>query len=351
MDNLTHALSGVLIARATAPASVEGKTIPLGRRLFLGAIAATVPDLDFVLSWISPLTYLVNHRGVTHSLLLLPAWSLFYAWLCALVWRRGPGWRAYFGVFAWGIGIHIVGDWITSFGTLVLAPLSDRRYGLSATFIIDLWLTAMLLAGTLACLAWRGSRLPAIVALLVAAGYVAFQDVQRREAIALGQAHARRQGLAAATVTALPRPASPYNWTVVVEDGDRVDYAHLRLVETPPLLAQLGVGFIDRLAAAYVPESRATWKRVARFGEPDAASLAREALHSPALGFFRWFAAYPTLLRVDRAGDSTCAWFHDLRFETPGRDVMPFRYGACRAADGPWEPFELDDVGTRVPVR
>jgi len=57
MDNLTHALSGALIARATAPAPVEGVTIPLARRVALGAVAASLPDLDFVLGWISPLTY------------------------------------------------------------------------------------------------------------------------------------------------------------------------------------------------------------------------------------------------------------------------------------------------------
>ena len=81
-----------------------------------------------------------HHRGVTHSLLMLPLWSIVLAWLCAMLWRNGPGWRAYFGVFAWGIGIHIAGDWITSFGTLLLAPFSVRRFALSTTFIIDLWL-------------------------------------------------------------------------------------------------------------------------------------------------------------------------------------------------------------------
>lgn len=351
MDNLTHALSGALIARATAPRRVEGVTIPLARRVVLGAVAASVPDLDYVLTLVSPLTYLQNHRGLTHSLVMLPLWSLLFAWPCALLWRRGPGWRAYFGVFAWGIGIHIVGDWITSFGTLLLAPISDRRFALSATFIIDLWLTALLLAGGVASLLWRRSRVPAMATLMLAAGYVAWQDVQRRDAVALGYAHARREGLTDAVVMAIPRPASVYNWTVFVDAGDRVDYAHLRLVESPALLARAGIGFIDRLAAPYAAVARATWKRVERYGGSDSASLAREALASPALAFFRWFAAYPVMLRIERRGDQTCAWFHDLRFETPGRDAMPFLYAACRTGNGEWSPFELDDGGRAVPFR
>jgi len=36
---------------------------------------------------------------------------------------------------------------------------------------------------------------------------------------------------------------------------------------------------------------------------------------------------------------STCVWFIDLRFYTPGRATQPFRYGACR--DGPATPWRL----------
>jgi hypothetical protein len=31
---------------------------------------------------------------------------------------------------------------------------------------------------------------------------------------------------------------------------------------------------------------------------------------------------------------STCLWFTDLRFLTPGRETMPFRYRVCRDASG-----------------
>ncbi len=54
-----------------------------------GTVAAIFPDLDFVLGWISELTYLRGHRGVTHSLILLPLWGLLIAWLLARFWQRG----------------------------------------------------------------------------------------------------------------------------------------------------------------------------------------------------------------------------------------------------------------------
>jgi len=349
MDNITHALSGILIARATAPAPRPGFTIPLGRRLLLGAIAASLPDLDYAISWFSPLAYLLHHRGFTHSFLLLPLWSVLFAWLCAKIWRAGPGWRAYFGVFAWGIGIHIVGDWITSYGTMFLSPLSDRRFAMSTTFVIDLWLGAILLIGVIASLAWRTSRAPAAAALAGVVAYVGFQGFQQHEAIAVARRHAQAQGMRDAKVSAIPRPVSPFNWSVVAEDGDRIDYAQVRLSTRPALLSRLGVPFFDRLAAPYVPASDAAWTHVERFG-PEATSRAvRQAFEAPELGFFRWFAAYPALYRIDRGNPSTCIWFQDLRFVTPGRDATPFRYGLCED-QGRWARFQLDGEA-RIPVR
>ena len=85
MDTLTHALSGALMARATAPRPGTPDTLPLSRRIGLGFFAAAFPDLDVVTSWMSPLSYLYYHRGVTHSLVLLPRWSLLLAIVLGLL--------------------------------------------------------------------------------------------------------------------------------------------------------------------------------------------------------------------------------------------------------------------------
>ena len=177
MDTLTHALSGALLARATAPQQSDEKTLPLGRRLFVGFLAAAAPDLDFVISYLGPVEYLYHHRGVTHSLIMLPLWAFLLSKLCAVIWRRDRPWRAYFGVIALGLGIHIAGDWITSFGTMVFAPLSDARVGIGTTFIIDFWFTGIILAGLAACVVWRASPVPAIAGLATLCGYIAFQGV------------------------------------------------------------------------------------------------------------------------------------------------------------------------------
>ncbi len=123
MDTLTHALSGALLARATA--GIEKPALPMGRRIGIGFLVAAFPDLDVVATWISPLAYLYHHRGVTHSLVMLPLWTILLSLIFALVWRKGPGWKSYAPVVALSLAVHIAGDWITTFGTMIFAPLSD----------------------------------------------------------------------------------------------------------------------------------------------------------------------------------------------------------------------------------
>jgi inner membrane protein len=351
VDTLTHALSGALLARATAPAD-SPEVLPLRRRVALGTLAAAFPDTDVVASLFSPLAYLHHHRGITHSLVMLALWALLLAWLCSRLWRKGPGWRAYFGVLAMGIGIHIAGDWITSFGTMVFAPLSDYRAAISTTFIIDLWFSGIILGGLFASWLIKQSRWPAVVGLVVLCGYVGFQYVQQQRAVQFGEQYAAAIKIPDARVSAMPRPVSPFNWMVVIDDGERYHYSlvNLRRREARPPAAD--AGFVARLDAPYLPLDQAVWVSAGRYGSVQHAALAREALDQPQFDFFRWFAQYPALYRLDQGNPSTCVWFQDLRFFTPGRPTWPFRYGVCREGAGQWRPYELlgDNTQTKSPV-
>lgn len=345
MDTLTHALSGALLARASAPRDAPRGA--LGRRVAAGFLACAAPDLDFVFSYAGPAAYLEYHRGITHSVLLLPLWALALSWLLARLLREPRGWRALYGVCALAIGAHIAGDLITSFGTIVLAPLSDWRAALGTTFIIDLWFTGLIAAGLVASLVFRRTRLPAVAASVLLAGYVGFQYAQREKALEFGAAYAASLGLEDALVSAQPRPVSPFNWTVFVSDARTHRFAHVNVVRREP--RPPGEGLFAQLDAPYRPLAQATWTTRSRYGREEA--LAKEAWNSPALGFFRWFADVPAFDGISEG--STCVWFADLRFLTPGRDGMPFRFGACREGPGePWRAYQRGaDGSARILVR
>jgi inner membrane protein len=347
MDTLTHALSGALLARATAPRNAPPRSLP--RRIAAGFFACAAPDLDFVVGFAGPVEYLVQHRGVTHSLLLLPLWALLYSWLLAKILREPGGWRALYGVTLMALAAHVAGDVITSFGTIVFAPFSDFRAGLGTTFIIDLWFSGIILAGLLGSVFVR-NRIPAVAASAVLAGYVGFQYVQKQEALDLGRAYARSLGLREARVTAHPRPVSPFNWSVFVSDEDAHRYAHVNLVRREARTYRPGEGFIARIDSPYLPKEQAVWVSRSRYGETaQAKALVREAWESPSLAFFRWFADLPAFDGLTEG--SSCAWFADLRFLTPGRDVLPFQFGACRdAPGGRWRAFERLSPTTRQAI-
>lgn len=348
MDTLTHALSGALVARLSARSDAPPRSVP--RRVAAGFLAAAFPDIDFVIGFLGPVQYLLNHRGVTHSLLLLPLWAWIVAWLLAKLLREPGGWRAFYGVSALAIGVHIAGDVITSFGTMVLAPFSNWRAGIGTTFIIDLWFSGIILTGLLGSLLWRRTRAPALAASLALVGYVGLQAVLKSQAIDFGRQYAAAQGLAGATVSVQARPVSPFNWTVFVADDAQYRTAHVNLVRTAPRVAAPDAGFIERLDAAYLPLDAARWETRSRFGDtPEVQALARAAWASPGLAFFRWFADSPAFDGITEG--STCVWFVDLRFLTPGRNTLPFRYGACREApDSPWRAYQRAGENGRVPL-
>ncbi len=360
MDTLTHALSGALLARALVapdasrmalPQRWFGRPLSVAQAVAVGAAAATFPDADFVLGWVSDLAYLRGHRGVTHSLLMWPVWSVLIGLLFARLFRRPELWKRASWIAASALGIHILGDWITQFGTMLLAPLSDARFGLGSIFIIDLVLTGIIVAGLLGSLLVRSSRAPALIALALLPAWVGVSLVGRAEALQFARAFAAQEGIAARMIDAAPRPASPFNWTVVIFDGAQYRYAHVNTRRTEPLAAGPDANFIRRFSAPYQPLDRAQWQTAPKVPEGPDEALARAAWSHPEFGFFRWFAQFPAFERIDRGADGECVWFKDLRFLTPGRNSMPFRYGMCRLAQDAWRPFRLDGEAGRVDVR
>jgi inner membrane protein len=344
MDTLTHALSGALVARATQPRA--GGALPTRTRVAVGLLAAAFPDSDVVLSLVDPMTYLTAHRGVTHSLVLLPFWAATLGWLFYRLYRRRYPWAAFAGVCAWSLATHIAGDVITSFGTMILAPLSGWRAQIPAVFIIDPWFTGIIAAGLLASWLRPDTRLPARMAAAVLAGYVGMQVYNHARAVDIGEAQIAAAGLAPARAHALPQPLSPFHWMIVLElrDAYRLGYVSLVREEIPPVAPR--AGWLRHVYASYRPVEHIAWREVPRFGaSPEDRPLVHEAWRSPVLAPYRRFAMFPALYRLDRSATRTCVWFHDLRFALVGRTV-PFRFGACRSADGaPWRLFQLRGGG------
>jgi inner membrane protein len=341
VDTLTHALSGALVAGCVQAPRASRFHLPLGRRMVVGAAAAAFPDIDFALRLWDTLTYLNWHQGPTHSLLLAPVWAYLLAQLFRRVWSARFTWQALFLPALLGILIHIAGDLITAYGTMLFSPFTQERYALGLAFVVDPWLTLPLAAGVAALLALRRRTLAAL-ALACSVGYIGFLGLLREQSLEAARHHAARVGTPQAQATALPQPFSPYNWALVVSGEEARHHAFVRLRERPLGWAHPEGLLPRRIAAAYRPLPDAEWRRYTRFGDtPAERALGWQAWSDDALAPLHRFAALPVLWALERADAQACLSYADLRFKLP--EVPPsFVFRACAAP--PWQEWRLERV-------
>ncbi len=335
MDPVTHLLSGALAARATFTGRHSSTSLSLGDRTLAGGLAATAPDIDnAIFFFVDTLAYLNWHRGVTHSLVLMPLGALLLswvlAWLSGRIRRRAYRWQDLYGVCLLGIGVHIAGDCLTPYGTMLFAPLSDDKYTLSTTFVIDPWFTAIIVLALLFSIRWpvRSARL----GVLVLGGYLGFQVMLHQQARDLAREYALRRGSPVFQAYALPQPLSPFNWKLLVVDGERYHRALAHL--GPPSFALASTedkGILRRLAGAYRPTDVLVWRVHQRFGDdPGSRGLAREAWRQMSMAEVRRFTLFPAAFRLGGEDGDLCIWFTDLRYVLPVLEP-PFQFRVCRS--------------------
>jgi len=335
VDTLTHSLLGALAVRVALPAARSRLPFSDRRRMLAGAVGGAFPDIDYATVWIDPLSYLaVWHRGITHSLLLLPLWALLLGVAMAWLLHRREAWKLLTLSAAVALATHIAADVITVFGTRVLAPLSDWRAALGTTFIIDLLFSGIVLTGFVAALYGRPKRLPA-VSLVVLLLYIGAQAWLKHSALQLARQRAAAQGLEATRAHALPQPFSPFFWKLVTVGDEAYEVAYVNLrpgtlrTEAEPQRGLLA------LTRHYRAPGALHWRRQTRFGDAGNRALVRRLWSSDQMSRFRDFAVFPVLYRVDDSPAGHCVWFTDMRFELPFM-APPFRYGLCGSRARGW---------------
>jgi membrane-bound metal-dependent hydrolase YbcI (DUF457 family) len=161
MDTITHGIAGALLGKAVFGGEDLFASYPMNRKrmitwsLMLGAI---FPDSDVIRDFFSSdkLLIVTWHRSITHSLLLLPLWTLLLAGITRAFAKlrkwQAPSFATLSAIYAVGLLSHILLDLVTSFGTMVWSPLEWSRPAWDLIFIVDFTLTGIFLVPQL--LAW-----------------------------------------------------------------------------------------------------------------------------------------------------------------------------------------------------
>ncbi|MFT4565070.1 MAG: inner membrane protein [Saprospiraceae bacterium] len=143
MDSITQAALGAAIGEATLGRKIGGKGA------IIGAIVATIPDLDVLLTpFFSTLEKISIHRGYSHSVLFcLLAATLFAFMMTKVKWTKHIRYRRLWMFNFLALFTHILLDAFTTYGTQLLLPFADWRVSFDSVNIIDPVYTIPLLVG------------------------------------------------------------------------------------------------------------------------------------------------------------------------------------------------------------
>jgi inner membrane protein len=288
LDNLTHSLTGLALARAGLGRFSKGATLAL-------VIASNLPDVDLVTAASGSAAYLEHHRGVSHSIAGAPLMALGLALLLRLL-VRGSRLLPLVACSLAGIAGHVFMDLWTSYGTRVLSPFDRRWLTWDLVFIVDPWILGLLLIAVLWKRGIPQSPQIATTALGLVLAYVGLRAVTHAQALDLAAARLPRP---ASRMAALPSPVDPFRWRVLADTGDAVYVGDLNVLgRSSPLL-----------------------RREKQAHEAAVVAAAAAAAQSEVAAVFLDFSTFPWV-EVRETPEGTEVRWHDLRFERPDRQTF-----------------------------
>lgn len=328
MDNITHSLVAVALSRLFFKRRVAFATSAM-------VVAANLPDLDVLYSW-PGIRYIEYHRGILHSLLMLPVWALLVAlglrW-AARRWkpkpppeaelhlartdtlrvRSGPalglpGFGMAFFLGLVGVGSHLLLDWTNGYGIRLFAPLSERWFALDWTPVFDPWLWLIfavflgfpmmlgLISDEVGVRRHNPHRLSAGLCLLLIAGWLGLRARQHAAALDL---------LNAPNVAGMYDGQLPYNWAAFPTTGSPFDWQ--AVVDLPRNI------LIADVRAPWDAEDFGRVRPVRSYIKPPQETAMVNAEHTPTAEAFLWFARFPFVDVQDEGSDSLVT-LTDMRF-------------------------------------
>lgn len=309
MDNLTHTLTGLMMARCGLARERNGAVMMM--------LAVNAPDIDALVGLPGSLRYLDIHRGYIHSFAAAPLLALLPLLIAHWSLKIRLGWKPYLACLA-GVLSHLLLDLTNVYGIRLLLPFSDRWLRLDITDVIDPWIWLILFlalaapalsrlvgseigekSGSGATTAW------AWFALLALLAYDGARFTSHQRALAMMEAH--QYGSTVHRISATPARLNPLSWRGIVETDDFVLTA--RVDVTGDFHPDDGVRYYSASLSPAIEAARRT-------------------------PIFRVFARFNQMpfWRAQNTAEGTLVELLDLRFGTPVRSG--FAASAIISADG-----------------
>ncbi|MDP3938871.1 MAG: metal-dependent hydrolase, partial [Deltaproteobacteria bacterium] len=268
-----------------------------------------------------------GHRGITHSAVGI---TLFAPLVAALLHAVGPeaNYAFYLGLVALGMGLHVLFDLITSWGTMILAPFSKRKFYWSwisfrnYPFVFTLWGTLALsffldpLESQIVCAAAMGF---AMVMIAVAGVTQAVAKRRFRDALSA-------KGIRAHKLEGFPRGRRLFTWSIFAESADAFHHGTVAVTSKAPIVFN-------------------------EMPKPEANDFIEAARQVPAIGFYFDVTSF-VQGHYAREGERHIVTFSNARFAfggTPVRGMAPGD-GASVVFDEARRVIDAVIYGIPVPV-
>lgn len=318
MDSLTQAALG---------AAVGG--VVLGRRLgrkaiLIGAVLGTLPDLDVLIDYGDAVANYTEHRGFSHSLLVLTGLGTLMAALSArFAPARDIAFHHWWLFFVLCLTTHPILDALTTYGTQLWWPLDVPPSAWPIIFIIDPLYTLPLAIGIVVALIGGNARSAPAWGLALSSAYLVFAFgakslIEYRLSPVLAE-----HGLEDAQRLVQPTPFNTLLWRVTVIDGD----AHH-----------------EALVSVFDGRSPIRFERFSRGAQWEAAALA-----SANGARLDWFAGPYLRYEIQHIDDVPILTATDLRLGFPG--FHPFTFTLLEADIDAELWYPLTSEMTDAPAR
>jgi inner membrane protein len=315
MDNVTHTLFGLVLAKTGLERSTPKATLAL-------LIGANLPDLDLLAWFGGHISYLKYHRGFSHSLAGVLCEAVLLAAILLLLHRiraktEVPAnfWMLFLMSLA-GLGSHTLLDYTNSYGIRPFLPFDGRWLAADLVFIVDPWMLAILATGLLFPLLFRlisqeigakagGYRSGAFVALSLITAFWMSKWVAHEKALDELRQRSYQTG-EPVRVGALPQFLNPVGWSGVVE------------TERAYHLTFAGFGLL---------QSEFERRRVKTLFKPEQSEIVAAVAQGTEARVFLDFARYP-LFQISPGPEGYQVTARDLRFDFASRSRQRFVYRA-----------------------
>lgn len=227
MDSLTQIILGVSVAHVAL-----NNTVGTKKTVLLGAVVATLPDLDIYIAKIfnDPLTEIELHRGFSHSIIFFLLLSLLITFLIKRWFKEVSLKQLGLSIFLILV-THSLLDVFTTWGTQFFWPL-PQKIALKSIFVVDLFFTVPLLMGVVLGLKNKRKSFTYAGLFLSCAYLIWGLIIQNSVKNKVEEQFYGEYGSKEIKITVKPTFSNSFLWNVIVQDTNAFYIADYSVFDT-----------------------------------------------------------------------------------------------------------------------